>query len=48
MDYDGEEILFVTCPECGNEQVDMGRRVRCEACDYSPMPYYDEDGVLIQ
>ena len=33
----------VTCPECGNEQGDMGRNVRCEACGYAPMPYCEED-----
>lgn len=27
-----DEVQFVTCPECGNEQADMGRNVRCEEC----------------
>lgn len=39
-------VKFVTCPECGNEQGDMGRNVRCEECDFGPMPYYDDKGVL--
>ncbi len=29
---------FVRCPECGNEQPDMGRGVACEACGFGPMP----------
>ncbi len=32
------EIQFVICPECGHEQPDMGRNVRCEECGYGPMP----------
>lgn len=32
---------FVTCPECGWEQGDMGTRVACETCDHYPMPSYD-------
>jgi hypothetical protein len=35
-----DEPLYVTCPECGNEQGDMGRNVECEECGYSPMPSY--------
>ena len=42
-----EEIKFVTCPICMNEQADMGRGVRCEECGYGSMPYYDNDGELI-
>lgn len=34
----------VTCPACGNEQADMGKNVRCEACDFFPMPYLPPDG----
>ncbi len=34
----GEEVVFVVCPECGNEQADMGRGVSCEECGYGPMP----------
>jgi hypothetical protein len=36
---------FVICPECGNEQADMGNSVVCENCGYGPMPYY-KDGYL--
>lgn len=35
-----DEHTFVTCPECGSEQADMGNSVRCEECDYGPMPTY--------
>ena len=40
-----EEPKFVTCPECGNEQADMGRNVKCEECGYGPIPSesYEED-----
>jgi hypothetical protein len=37
-----DDIKFVVCPECGNEQPDMGRGVKCEECGYGPMPE-DED-----
>lgn len=33
-----DEIVFVVCPDCGNEQADMGRGVQCEECGYGPMP----------
>ena len=33
-----EQVIFVECPECGNEQADMGRGVQCEECGYGPMP----------
>ena len=33
-----QPIKFVTCPECGNEQADMGRNVACEECGAGPMP----------
>lgn len=29
---------WVRCPECGDEQADMGRGVKCENCGYGPMP----------
>lgn len=32
------EIKFVVCPECGNEQADMGNNVDCEECGWGPMP----------
>lgn len=37
---------FVTCPECGEEQSDMGRNVLCDACGEGAMPWYDESGEL--
>jgi len=27
-----------TCPECGNEQPDMGQGVKCEECGHGSMP----------
>lgn len=27
-----EEIKFVVCVDCGNEQADMGANVACEEC----------------
>jgi len=39
---------FVTCPECGAEQPDMGKGVACEECGYGPMPYYNEKRELIE
>lgn len=41
-----DDIEFVTCPECGMEQADMGVAVECEECGWFPMPYYDDDGEL--
>lgn len=39
MDHDeNDDLVFVTCPECGEEQADMGRHVKCESCGYGPMP----------
>jgi DNA-directed RNA polymerase subunit RPC12/RpoP len=35
------EPQWVACPECGEEQMDMGRGVRCDACGYGPMPFAD-------
>ncbi len=32
---------FVTCPECGEEQPDMGHGVSCESCGYGPMDTYN-------
>lgn len=37
------EISSVICPECGHEQPDMGRGVRCEECGYGPMPVEEEE-----
>lgn len=36
FEYDATE--FVRCPECGNEQADMGQGVKCEECGFGPMP----------
>lgn len=33
-----DSVQFVRCPECGNEQADMGRGVQCEECGFGPMP----------
>lgn len=45
MSKKGKEIAysekgpeFVTCPECGSEQGDMGRNVTCDNCGFGPMP----------
>lgn len=37
---------WVTCPNCGEEQADMGRNVACESCG-DLMPYHDEEGQVI-
>lgn len=39
-----DEIVFVECPDCGNEQADMGRGVQCEECGYGPMPAPQQKG----
>lgn len=31
-------VTFVKCPECGEEQADMGRNMQCDFCGYGPMP----------
>lgn len=36
-DDDGD--VWVVCPECGNEQADMGSHMKCEGCGYAPMPF---------
>jgi hypothetical protein len=28
----------VTCPECGYKQADLGKDMKCELCDFHPMP----------
>ena len=33
-----EPIQYVKCPECGEEQPDMGNNVACEVCGFGPMP----------
>ncbi len=42
------DVEFVTCPECGHEQPDFGSGVCCEECKAGPMPYYDDNGELVQ
>ena len=37
-----EPVQFVKCPECGEEQPDMGNNVACEVCGYGPMPRASE------
>lgn len=32
MATDEDEITFITCAACGNEQADMGANVKCEEC----------------
>jgi ssDNA-binding Zn-finger/Zn-ribbon topoisomerase 1 len=36
-----EPVTDVRCPECGNEQADMGNGVQCEECGKGPMPTKD-------
>lgn len=35
--FDGT-TYWVTCPECGYEQGDMGRNVSCDECGHGPLP----------
>lgn len=59
IDYDEEddevtrelgEIVpdAVDCPNCGNTQPDNGANMRCEDCGFAPMPFYNEDGYLVE
>lgn len=36
------DIQYVECPECGEEQPDMGNNVECENCGFGPMPTEQE------
>ena len=36
----------VKCPECGNDQIDMGKGAECKECGHNPMPYHDEHGRI--
>jgi hypothetical protein len=38
----GDKLKIVTCPECNNEQADMGTNVACGKCGYGPMPTEEE------
>lgn len=40
IEFDGH-VYWCRCPECGNEQGDMGNSIRCEQCGYGPMPTMD-------
>jgi hypothetical protein len=42
---DGE--IYAVCPDCGNEQPDMGRNVKCENCGYGPMPFLPPEGAFV-
>lgn len=37
----------VICPQCANEQPELGRSVKCNVCGHAPMPYFGENGALI-
>lgn len=43
-----DNIKYVTCPECGEDQIDMARDVSCKVCGYYPMPFHDENGNLVE
>lgn len=43
-----DDIQFVKCPECGQEAPDFGASVVCEHCGFGPMPYYDDNGNLVE
>lgn len=43
---DDEEVVFVYCAHCGNEQPDMGHNVACEACGYLMPTQEDERGII--
>ena len=38
-DCDHDDL--VTCLECGTQQGDAGRGVKCDECGHAPMPYYN-------
>lgn len=39
---------YVSCPNCENEQPDMGANVACENCGHCCMPFNNDDGELIE
>lgn len=43
MNSQDDDVKFVHCPECDNEQADMGGNVTCEECGYGPMPTAEDD-----
>lgn len=38
-----DQIPMMRCPECGNEQPDMGKGVRCEQCGAYPLEPVEEE-----
>ena len=40
IEFDGH-VYWCRCPECGEQQGDMGNMIRCENCGYGPMPTMD-------
>ena len=38
--FDGH-AYWCQCPECGEEQPDMGNNIACEKCSGGPMPTMD-------
>ena len=38
--FDGH-AYWCQCPECGEEQPDMGNNIACESCGGGPMPTMD-------
>jgi methionyl-tRNA synthetase len=45
--WDGH-TFFVTCPECGHEQGDMGHNVACEECNEGLMPTHESFHELVE
>lgn len=39
---ENDDLKFVECPVCGEQQADMGRGVRCESCGHGPMPVSED------
>lgn len=39
--YVAEDEMWVTCPECGHDQADMGNGIQCEECGEGPMPTHE-------
>jgi len=43
-DEESDDVKFLCCEECGNEQADMGRNVACEQCGARmPEPISDDE-----
>lgn len=41
------EGTLVVCPECGEDQADMGGNIACESCQHYPMPYVNYEGKVV-